>query len=94
MLRIQISYVDAVVHNCFGIGNVTCKTGVQVTGTNDNGQPITAISDKPSDVNGIKEFCTDPKYGKYCDYGQIRVVLYVNETESNGPCQSRIWQER
>ena len=82
--------------NCFGLGNVTCKTGVRVTGTNpDNGQPITAISDKSPDVNGIEEFCTDPKYVQYCNSGQIR-VLYVNETESNGPCQaqymaSKLW---
>lgn len=82
-------YVGAVVQNCYGLGNVTCKTGVRVTGTNpDNGQPITAISDKSPDVNGIEEFCTDPKYVQYCNSGQIR-VLYVNETESNGPCQAR-----
>jgi len=82
-------YVGAVVQNCFGLGDVTCKTGVRVTGTNpDNGQPITAISDKAPDVNGIEEFCTDPRYVRYCDSGQIR-VLYVNETESNGPCQAR-----
>ena len=82
-------YVGAVVQNCFGLGNVTCKTGVRVTGTNpNNGQPITAISDKSPDVNGIEEFCTDPRYVRYCDSGQIR-VLYVNETESNGPCQAR-----
>ena len=89
-------YAGAVVQNCFGLGNVTCKTGVRVTGTNpDNGQPITrlrpyitAISDKSPDVNGIEEFCTDPKYVQYCNSGQIR-VLYVNETESNGPCQAR-----
>jgi hypothetical protein len=82
-------YIGAVVQNCFGLGNVTCKTGVQVTGTNpSNGQPITAISDKAPDVNGIEEFCTDPSYIQYCNSGQIR-VLYVNETESNGPCQAR-----
>jgi hypothetical protein len=83
-------YIGAVVQNCFGLANVTCKTGVQVTGTNpSNGQPITAISDKLTpDVNGIEEFCSDPSYIQYCNSGQIR-VLYVNETESNGPCQAR-----
>ena len=85
-------FVGAVVQNCFGIG-VTCRTGVEVKGTNERGQPITEISDRPPDVNGIDEFCSDPEYKKYCDAGQIR-VLYVNETESNGPTTARYFASK
>ena len=85
-------FVGAVVQNCFGI-DVQCKTGVEVKGMDEKGRPITAISDKGPDVNGIEEFCTDPVYSKYCSAGQIR-VLYVNETESNGPCQARYFASK
>jgi hypothetical protein len=67
-------YIGAVVQNCFGLGNVTCKTGVQVTGTNpSNGQPITAISDKGPDVNGIEEFCTDPHHYQHHHHHLVNV---------------------
>ena len=85
-------YVGAVVQNCFGI-DVQCRTGVEVKGTDKNGNPITAISDRPPDPNGIEEFCGDPDYKKYCDSGQIR-VLYVNETESNGPTTARYFASK
>jgi [Skp1-protein]-hydroxyproline N-acetylglucosaminyltransferase len=85
-------FVGAVVQNCFGIG-VQCRTGVEVKGTDRLGNPITEISDRPPDVNGIEEFCADPDYAKYCDNGQIR-VLYVNETESNGPTTARYFASK
>ncbi len=66
---------------------------MEVKGTDKNGHPITAISDRPPDVNGIEEFCSDPAYTKYCDSGQIR-VLYVNETESNGPTTARYFASK
>jgi [Skp1-protein]-hydroxyproline N-acetylglucosaminyltransferase len=86
-------YIGAVVQNCFGLDNVTCKTGVEVQGKDANGNWITKISNKPPDVNGIEEFCTDPMYVKYCNSGQIRVI-YVNETESNGPTQARYFASK
>jgi len=85
-------FVGAVVQNCFGIG-VQCRTGVEVKGETDDGRPITKISDRPPDVNGIEEFCGDPEYTKYCDNGQIR-ALYVNETESNGPTTARYFASK
>eukprot|EP00970_Alexandrium_tamarense_P018626 scaffold13357_cov194-Alexandrium_tamarense.AAC.3 len=85
-------FVGAVVQNCFGIG-VQCRTGVEVIGKDDQGRPMTAVSDRPPDVNGIEEFCTDPEYVKYCDAGQIR-ALYVNETESNGPTTARYFASK
>jgi len=85
-------FVGAVVQNCFGIG-VTCRTGVEVVGTNPNGQPMTKVSDRPPDPNGIEEFCGDSDYKKYCESGQIR-VLYVNETESNGPTTARYFASK
>ena len=86
-------FIGAVVQNCFGLGDVTCRTGVEVKGKDNNGNWITKISDKPPDVNGIEEFCTDPKYVQYCNSGQIRVI-YVNETESNGPTQARYFASK
>jgi len=85
-------FVGAVVQNCFGVG-VTCRTGVEVVGKFPDGSPKTAVSDRPPDVNGIEEFCTDPEYSKYCDAGQIR-ALYVNETESNGPTTARYFASK
>ena len=85
-------FVGAVVQNCFGL-DVTCRTGVEVKGTDQNGNPITKVSDREPDVNGIAQFCEDPKYTKYCDSGQIR-ALYVNETESNGPTTARYFASK
>eukprot|EP00571_Detonula_confervacea_P010845 CAMPEP_0172301520 /NCGR_PEP_ID=MMETSP1058-20130122/3389_1 /TAXON_ID=83371 /ORGANISM="Detonula confervacea, Strain CCMP 353" /LENGTH=694 /DNA_ID=CAMNT_0013011663 /DNA_START=50 /DNA_END=2134 /DNA_ORIENTATION=+ len=85
-------FVGAVVQNCFGIG-VTCRTGVEVKGKDKNGNPLTQISDRPPDVNGIEQFCADPDYTKYCESGQIR-ALYVNETESNGPTTARYFASK
>ena len=85
-------FVGAVVQNCFGIG-VQCRTGVEVKGKDKNGRPITQVSDRPPDVNGIEQFCNDPDYTKYCDSGQIR-ALYVNETESNGPTTARYFASK
>jgi hypothetical protein len=85
-------FVGAVVQNCFGI-DVQCRTGVEVKGKDKRGHPITEISDKPPDVNGIQQFCEDPDYAKYCDSGQIR-ALYVNETESNGPTTARYFASK
>eukprot|EP00578_Thalassiosira_sp_NH16_P001322 CAMPEP_0181132754 /NCGR_PEP_ID=MMETSP1071-20121207/31166_1 /TAXON_ID=35127 /ORGANISM="Thalassiosira sp., Strain NH16" /LENGTH=454 /DNA_ID=CAMNT_0023219113 /DNA_START=213 /DNA_END=1577 /DNA_ORIENTATION=+ len=85
-------FVGAVVQNCFGI-DVQCRTGVEVKGKDKNGRPITKISDRQPDVNGIEQFCTDPDYKQYCDSGQIR-ALYVNETESNGPTTARYFASK
>lgn len=85
-------FVGAVVQNCFGI-DVTCRTGVEVKGKDANGNPITKVSDREPDVNGIAQFCEDPEYTKYCDSGQIR-ALYVNETESNGPTTARYFASK
>mmetsp|Transcript_11927 Transcript_11927/g.22081 ORF Transcript_11927/g.22081 Transcript_11927/m.22081 type:complete len:688 (+) Transcript_11927:101-2164(+) len=85
-------FVGAVVQNCFGIG-VTCRTGVEVKGKDQYGHPLTEVSDRPPDVNGIEQFCADPDYTKYCDSGQIR-ALYVNETESNGPTTARYFASK
>lgn len=85
-------FVGAVVQNCFGI-DVTCRTGVEVKGKDAHGNPITAVSDREPDVNGIEQFCDDPDYVKYCDSGQIR-ALYVNETESNGPTTARYFASK
>jgi len=90
-------FIGAVVQNCFGKVNPDgtidasgkpCKTGRQVTGKNEKGNDMTKVSDAPIDLNGIEEFCTDPKYKQYCDAGQVRVV-YVHETESLGPAMAR-----
>ncbi len=85
-------FVGAVVQNCFGL-ETSCRTGVEVKGKDKNGNPITEVSDRPPDVNGIEQFCADPDYVKYCESGQIR-VLYVNETESNGPTTARYFASK
>ena len=89
-------FIGAVVQNCFGKVNpdgsidasgTPCKTGRQVIGKK-NGQDQTKVSDAPIDKNGIEDFCMNPKYKKYCDAGQVRVV-YVHESESLGPAMAR-----
>lgn len=85
-------FIGAVVQNCFGI-DVQCRTGVEVKGKDKQGRPVTEISDRPPDHNGIEEFCGDPGYVQYCDSGQVR-VLYVNETESNGPTTARYFASK
>ena len=90
--RPDMLYVGAVVQNCFGL-ETSCRTGVEVKGKDKNGNPITEVSDRPPDVNGIEQFCADPDYVKYCTSGQIR-VLYVNETESNGPTTARYYASK
>ncbi len=89
-------FVGAVVQNCFGKvlddGTIDpsgkpCKTGRQVIGKK-NGRDQTKVSDAPIDKNGIEDFCTNEKYKKYCEAGQVRVV-YVHETESLGPAMAR-----
>ena len=85
-------FVGAVVQNCFGI-DVQCRTGVEVKGKDAHGRPMTQVSDRGPDVNGIEQFCTDPEYSKYCESGQIR-ALYVNETESNGPTTARYFASK
>ena len=90
-------YIGAVVQNCFGKvlpdgtidpSGTPCKTGRQVIGKDKNGRDKTKVSDAPIDKNGIEEFCTNEKYKKYCEAGQIR-VLYVHESESLGPAMAR-----
>lgn len=90
-------FIGAVVQNCFGKvlpdGTIDptgkpCKTGAQVVGKNKQGRDMTKVSDAPIDKNGIEDFCTNPKYIKYCEAGQVRVV-YVHETESLGPAMAR-----
>jgi len=90
-------FVGAVVQNCFGKVNSDgtvdasgkpCRTGAQVIGKNKAGKDMTRVSDAPVDKNGISDFCTNPKYEKYCKAGQVR-ALYVHETESLGPAMAR-----
>lgn len=85
-------FVGAVVQNCFGV-DVQCRTGVEVKGKDEHGNPITKVSDREPDINGIEQFCADPDYVKYCESGQIR-ALYVNETESNGPTTARYFASK
>mmetsp|Transcript_2576 Transcript_2576/g.5401 ORF Transcript_2576/g.5401 Transcript_2576/m.5401 type:complete len:587 (+) Transcript_2576:56-1816(+) len=95
-------FVGAVVQNCFGKvrpdGTVDssgkpCRTGVEVVGKNANGTPMTKVSDRVPDINGIENFCSDEKYRKYCESGQIR-VLYVHETEALGPAVARYFASK
>ena len=83
----DLLFVGAVVQNCFG-KDTTCRTGVEVKGTDENGYPITEVSNLPPDANGIEELCTDPRYSRHCNKGWIQ-VLYVNETKSKGPTTVR-----
>ena len=69
-------FVGAVVQNCFGI-DVQCRTGVEVVGSR-KGQPVTQVSDKDPDVNGVAEFCADPDYVQYCERGHVRALYGEN----------------
>mmetsp|Transcript_18790 Transcript_18790/g.27003 ORF Transcript_18790/g.27003 Transcript_18790/m.27003 type:complete len:626 (+) Transcript_18790:78-1955(+) len=95
-------FVGAVVQNCFGkvlkdgtidSTGLPCKTGFQVIGKNKNGRDMVKVSDAPPDENGIERFCNDPKFKKYCDAGQIR-VLYIHESESLGPAMARYYASK
>ncbi len=58
--------------NCYGLGNVTCKTGVRVTGTNpDNGQPITAIP-----IQSMYNIATLDRYVSYMSMKR-KVMVHV-----------------
>jgi len=95
-------FVGAVVQNCFGkvrpdgtidTSGKPCRTGAQVIGKNAKGRDMTKVSDAPPDKNGIESFCTDEKYKKYCESGQIRVI-YVHETEALGPAVARYFASK
>jgi [Skp1-protein]-hydroxyproline N-acetylglucosaminyltransferase len=95
-------FIGAVIQNCFGKvlpdGTIDpsgkpCKTGAQVIGKNKKGRDMTKVSDAPIDVNGIFDFCNNPKYSKYCEAGQVRVI-YVHETESLGPAMARYFASK
>ena len=96
-------FVGAVVQNCFGkvsddgktidASGLPCRTGFQVIGKNAQGKDQTKVSDAPVDVNGIADFCAKPEYQKYCENGQVR-VLYVHETESQGPAMARYYASK
>lgn len=49
---------------------------------------VIQVYDRPPDPNGIASFCAVPRYKKYCDNGQVR-VLYIHETEALGPAVAR-----
>lgn len=95
-------FAGAVIQNCFGkvlpdgsidTSGKPCKTGAQVIGKNEKGRDMTKVSDAPIDKNGVYDFCNNPKYKKYCDAGQIRVI-YVHETESLGPAMARYYASK
>ena len=96
-------FVGAVVQNCFGkvsddgktidASGLPCRTGFQVIGKNAQGKDQTKVSDAPVDVNGIAVFCAKPEFQKYCENGQVR-VLYVHETESQGPAMARYYASK
>lgn len=95
-------FAGAVIQNCFGKvlpdgsidqSGTPCKTGAQVIGKNKHGRDMTKVSDAPVDKNGVHDFCTNPKYKKYCDAGQVRVI-YVHETESLGPAMARYYASK
>lgn len=86
-------FFGAVVQNCFGQNGTVCHTGLEVVGKDKNGHDMTSVSPKPPDVNGIEEFCTNEKYKKYCDAGQIR-VLYVHDTDALGPQTARFYASK
>lgn len=91
-LRPDHLFIGAIVQNCFG-WNATCKTGNQVIGKNDKGRDIAKISDAPPDRNGIEEFCSDSKFAKYCENGQIRVI-YVQDIDAKGPAWARYFASK
>lgn len=92
-------FIGAIIQNCYGLNpypgeeGVQCRTGAQVVGKNAAGRDQTKVSDAPPDRNGIEEFCTNVKYKKYCDRGQIR-VLYLHENESLGPAMARYYASK
>jgi len=86
-------FFGIVVQNCYGLDGVVCQTGVEVIGEDKNGRPITSISPKPPDENGIVEFCNTPEYTKYCDSGQVRVI-YVHDTDALGPQTARYYASK
>lgn len=86
-------FFGIVVQNCYGLDGVVCRTGVEVIGKNKQGNPITSISPKPPDANGVEEFCTTPAYTKYCESGQIR-VMYVHDTDALGPQTARFYASK
>jgi len=90
-------FVGAAIQNCFGKvypdgsfdpSGKPCRTGLEVVGKNAAGRDMTKVSDKVSDKDGIGDFCKNPKYKKYCEAGQVRVI-YIHETESLGPAMAR-----
>lgn len=86
-------FFGAVVQNCFGLDGTVCKTGMVVIGKDKKGRDQTSISPKPPDENGIEEFCTNEKYKKYCDNGQVR-VLYIHDTDALGPQTARFYASK
>lgn len=92
-------FIGAVVQNCYGLNpfpgeeGVQCRTGAQVVGKNPNGRDKTQVSDAPPDRNGIEEFCTNSRYTKYCENGQVR-ALYLHENESLGPAMARYYASK
>ncbi|KAL3900773.1 MAG: hypothetical protein SGARI_006173, partial [Bacillariaceae sp.] len=86
-------YIGAVVQNCFGLGDVQCRTGLQVVGKNAQGKDMTKVSDAPPDENGIESFCKDPKYKQYCDNGHVRAI-YVHDTDALGPATARYYASK
>ena len=67
--------------NCYGLGNVTCKTGVRVTGTNpDNGQPITAIP-----IQSMYNIATLDRYVSYMSMKR-KVMVHVKHDMA-----SKLW---
>jgi [Skp1-protein]-hydroxyproline N-acetylglucosaminyltransferase len=86
-------FFGIVVQNCYGIDGTICQTGVEVIGNDKNGHPITSISPKPPDANGIDEFCNTPQYKKYCDSGQVRVI-YIHDTDALGPQTARYYASK
>jgi len=86
-------FFGIVVQNCFGMDGTVCSSGVEVIGEDKAGRPITSISPKPPDPNGVDEFCSNPDYQKYCDSGQVRVI-YVHDTDALGPQTARYYASK
>lgn len=86
-------FIGAIVQNCFGNDGRQCRTGLQVVGKDANGHDRVEQFDAPPDVNGIEDFCSDPKYRIYCDRGQIR-ALYIHDTDALGPAIARYYASK
>eukprot|EP00977_Amphora_coffeiformis_P030216 scaffold45506_cov153-Amphora_coffeaeformis.AAC.1 len=98
-------FIGAVVQNCFGkvlddgvtidTSGLPCRSGVEVVGKHHPGGvgDKTKVFDRPPDANGIESFCAHPRYKKYCENGQVR-VLYVHETEALGPAVARYFASK